>query len=121
MLSKEEMQGFLDRMATAYSKGDACGCAAMFAPDAQLHSSFGPPAIGRAAIEELHREWTAEPSKKRFSILDNGSADQLAWCLCRFSEGNETGDGSSLIVLERNPTGNWLIRSCCLHSDPEAE
>lgn len=121
MISKDEMQALLDRMASAYSAGDAKACAAIFSEDAQLHSPFGAPAIGRQAIETLHVEWTAEPGNKTFKILDWGSGESIAWCLCRFSEGDVTGDGTSLIVLERGSAGDWLVRSCCLHGDPEPD
>jgi ketosteroid isomerase-like protein len=114
------MQAVLDRMARCYSAGDARACAALFAENAQLHSPFGPPAVGRAQIEALHEEWVAEPGgDKQFAIVDCGSTDSLAWCLCRFSEGSVAGDGTSLIVLEQSGSGDWLIRSCCLHGDPE--
>ncbi|MFK7745374.1 MAG: nuclear transport factor 2 family protein [Roseobacter sp.] len=121
MLSKNDIQAFLDRMARAYCAQDAQACAALFTENAQVHSPFGAPAVGRAAIEALHRDWVSEPSAKAFLILDHGSADTLAWCLCRFSEGDKTGDGTSLLVMEQQPDGAWLIRSCCLHGDPEPE
>jgi ketosteroid isomerase-like protein len=121
MITRDEMQALLDRMASAYSAGDAKTCAAMFSENAQIHSTFGAPALGRQAIEALHVQWTAEPGKKSFTILDWGSDQSLAWCLCRFSEGDVTGDGTSLLVLERGPAGDWFVRSCCLHGDPEPE
>jgi ketosteroid isomerase-like protein len=120
MLTRDRMQDLLDAMARSYAAGDAAACAAFFGDTAQLHSPFGPPAVGRAAIEALHAEWTATPSAKSFTIIDHGSGDSLAWCLCRFSEGDVTGEGTSLVVLERAPSGDWLIRSCCLHGDAAA-
>ena len=119
MLSRDDIQGLLDRMAAAYSVGDAAACANMFTDNAQLHSPFAPPAIGRAALLSLHEDWTSEGGDKRFSILDFGCTHGLAWCLCRFSEGDVAGDGTSLIVLERGADDVWLIRSCCLHGDAE--
>lgn len=119
MLSRDDIQNLLDQMAAAYSAGDAEGCAALFTHDAQLHSPFAAPAVGRDAILELHKEWVADSGAKSFSILDFGSDRDIAWCLCRFSEGNVTGDGTSLIVLEwQTRDDKWLIRSCCLHGDP---
>lgn len=115
MLSKSEIQSLLDQMAAAYRAGDAAACAAMFAENAQLHSPFGPPSTGREAIRVLHEEWTAEPNTKKFSIIDHGSAGDMAWCLARFSEGDVTGDGTSLIVFEKQQTASWLIRACCLY------
>ena len=118
MVLKTDIQTLLDRMAIAYSAGDAAACAEMFAMNAQLHSPFGPAAVGRPAIEELHRDWVADSTSKSFTILDHGSEEALAWCLCRFSEGDVTGDGTSLIVLERQEHHHtWLIRICCLHGD----
>ena len=118
MLSKTDIRTLLDQMAAAYSAGDAVACAEMFAMNAQLHSPFGPPAVGRPAIEKLHRDWVADSTAKSFTILDYGSEGALAWCLCRFSEGDVTGDGTSLIVLQQQEDdGAWLIRSCCLHGD----
>ena len=121
MLTREAMQTMLDRMADHYVARDAAGCAAMFHEDAQLHSPYAPPAAGRSDIEALHVDWTAEATGKRFDIVDFGSTATMAWCLARFSEGEVTGDGTSLIVLEADASGAWLIRACCLHGDPEAD
>ena len=117
MLSREDIQAVLDQMAHAYSRGDAHAVALLFAEDAQLHSPFAPPAIGRAAIEVLHQDWTAEPSDKTFTVIDWGSTQDMAWCLCRFSEGDEAGCGTSLVVLQPSADGIWRIRSCCLFGD----
>ena len=116
MLSRDDIQKLLDRMAKVYTAGDAAGCAAMFTENAQLHSPFGPPAVGRRAIYHLHEEWVADSGTKVFSILDFGSTDSLGWCLCRFSE-DGVEEGTSLLVLEQQSDGIWLIRSCCLHGD----
>jgi hypothetical protein len=34
------------------------------------------------------------------------------WSLATYSEGQVTGDGTSLNVLDRQTDGNWLIRIC---------
>ena len=115
MLSKDDIQTLLDQMATAYRAGDADACAAMFTQDAQLHSPFGPPAVGRDAIRDVHAEWTSEPNTKSFAIIDHGSTIDMAWCLARFSEGDVTGDGTSLVVFAKQQSGLWLIRACCLY------
>lgn len=119
MLTRQRMQDLLDAMARSYVAGDAKACAAMFSETAHLHSPFAPAAVGRSAIEALHVEWTAEAHAKGFTILDFGSTEAMAWCLCRFSEGEVTGNGTSLLVLEPDAAGHWLIRACCLHGDPE--
>lgn len=119
MAFRQEVENLLDRLASAYCAGDAGECAALFTEDAQLHSPFAPPAMGRDAIEALHESWTADGGDKAFTILDAGGSDALGWCLCHFSEGDVKGNGTSLIVLERGAKGDWLIRMCCLHGDTE--
>ena len=121
MTLASEIGGLLQQMATVYSKGDAAGCAALFTENAELHSPYAPPARGRAAIEALHVEWTADGGGegKSFDLLNCGQSGPLAWALCRFSEGDATGDGTSLMVLEREADARWLIRMCCLHGDTE--
>ena len=116
-MTRQELQTYLDRMASAYNAGDAQSCADLFTENAQLHSPFAPPAIGRDAILMLHNDWVADPSTKRFEIVDFGGAGDIAWCLCRFSEGGAEEEGTSQLVLERQSDGAWLARSCCLFGD----
>jgi len=113
----EDLQNFADEMAAAYSICDAVACAQMFTDDGELHSPFGRPAIGRAAIEALHRDWAAEPSQKSMTVASAGHSGNLAWALLHFSEGSVTGDGTSLCVFERAGKGEWLIKMCSLHGD----
>lgn len=115
---RDEMQALLDRMVVAYRAGDAAGCAALWTEDGAIHSPFAPPALGRAAIEALHRDWTSggAGANKRLEVLDAGSEGDLAWFLAAFSEGS-TESGTSLCIVERQPDGGWLIRVCSLNSD----
>lgn len=53
---------------------------------------------------------------KQLTVIDAGGAGDLAWCLAAYSEGQATGDGTSLDVLERQADGAWLIRMCSLNS-----
>jgi len=100
----------------AYRKGDALGCAAVFSPDALLTSPYGPPARGQEAIKAVHKEWTSDGGEnKQLEIIEYGGSGDLAWCLAKFSEGAETGEGVSLNVLERQPDGQWLIKICSLN------
>ncbi|MEM6373829.1 MAG: nuclear transport factor 2 family protein [Pseudomonadota bacterium] len=113
-MTEHDIRLYLDRMAAAYNAGDAEGCATLFALNAQLHSPFAPPAIGRAAILELHREWVAAPSNKRFDLIDHGCDGDTAWCLCTFVDGGAAESGTSQLIFERQTDGAWLARSCCL-------
>ena len=118
MLIREELQNLLDTMAAAYRAGDAAACAAKFVPDGELYSPYAPPARGRAAIEALHHIWTQDGGgDKSLTLIDAGGSGNLAWCLAAYSEGEVTGDGTSLSILERQPGGDWLFRICSLNSN----
>jgi uncharacterized protein (TIGR02246 family) len=113
----EEMQALMDEMANAYRAGDAHSCAQMFTPDGVLYSPYAFPARGRAEIESLHRGWTADGTGKQLKVKETSSSGNLGWCLVAYSEGDSAGNGTSLNVVERQPSGKWLIRICSLNSD----
>ena len=124
MAIRDDLQNFWNIYAAAYRAGDAAACAAMFLPDGELYSPYAPPARGRAAIEALHRIWTegGGGTDKRLTIMEADSSGGLAWCLAAYSEGEATGDGTSLDIFERQADGSWLIRICSLNSnDPHTE
>lgn len=120
MTFRKELQDLLDRYVFAYQKGDARGCAAVFTPDAELFSPFGPAARGRDEIEQTHAEWTSEGGgEKMVKVTLTGASGDLAWCLAEFSEGSATVEGTSLCVFERQKNGDWLMRMCSLNEiDP---
>ena len=118
MSIKGELQILWDAYAKAYTLGDAAACGAMFTADAELHSPYAPPAIGRDAIVALHAVWTqghGEGAEKKITVLQAGRSGDLAWCLASYSEGLETGNGTSVDVFERQGDGSWLIRMCSLN------
>jgi uncharacterized protein (TIGR02246 family) len=112
-----EAQALMDRMAAAYRAGDAAGCAALFTTDAALFSPYATATRGRDAIEALHRIWTAGANSKRLTVVEAGQSGDLGWCLAAYSEGDVTGNGTSLCTLVRQPDGTWQIRLCSLNSD----
>ncbi|CCV15045.1 nuclear transport factor 2 family protein [Mesorhizobium sp. STM 4661] len=121
MSIRDDLQGLWNIYVAAYRTGDAAGCAALFAEDAELHSPYAPPARGRAAIEALHRVWTQDGggADKQLTIVKASGSGDLAWSLAVYSEGEAAGEGTSLTVFERQAGGNWLIRMCSLNSsDP---
>jgi ketosteroid isomerase-like protein len=105
----------MNAMAVSYSAGDALSCAAMFTSDAELISPYAPTARGRSEIEELHRVWTEGVGNKKLVVIDAGGYGDVAWCLANFSEGEVTGERTSLCVFERQHDGNLLIRICSLN------
>ena len=118
MSIRDDLRRVFDAYAAAYQASDASACAAMFTPNAELYSPYAPPARGRPAIEALHRTWTQDGGgDKQLTIVHAGGSDDLAWCLASFSEGQVTGDGTSLNILEREAGGDWLIRICSLNTN----
>ncbi|MBZ9998537.1 MULTISPECIES: YybH family protein [unclassified Mesorhizobium] len=122
MSIRDELQEFLDIYVAAYRSKDAAGCAAIFAPDGEVHSPYAPRARGRAAIESLHAVWTqAAGTNKTLAVTEAGSSGDLAWCLAAYSEGEAMGNGTSLSVFERQADGGWLVRMCSLNSSAVGE
>jgi ketosteroid isomerase-like protein len=107
----------MDAMAAAYKAGDAAACAQMFVADGLLYSPYAYPARGRAEIEALHRVWTEGVTGKKLEVLDAAQSGDTGSFLVAYSEGDATGNGTSLSVVERKPDGRWLIRICSLNSD----
>jgi len=72
-------------------------------PQRGLYSPYAPPARGRAAKEALHQVWNQEAGGgKQLIVVHAGRSGDLAWCLAAFSEGQVTGDGTSLNIFERH-------------------
>lgn len=112
---KNDFQKLFDVYVAFYRARDAVGCASIFTPQAQLFSPYGPPLLGRAAIEAAHQVWVAAGGEnKQMTAMEAGHSGDLGWCLAHYSEGT-TGNGASLNVAERQPDGNWLIRLCSLN------
>lgn len=117
MSIRDDLQEIWDMYVAAYRSGDAAGCAAIFTDDAEVHSPYGPPAHGRAAIEALHGLWVQHAGpNKILQVIEAGSSGELAWTLAAYSEGEAVGNGTSLSIFERQPGGGWLIRMCSLNS-----
>jgi ketosteroid isomerase-like protein len=111
---QKECQQLIDRYVSYYRKGDATGCASVYRPEAEMYSPFGPPAIGRRAIEAAHKEWVSEGADhKKINVVSAGRSGGLGWCIARFSE-DTTDSGSSMNILTRGPDGCWKISHCSL-------
>lgn len=109
-------QNLLDEYVSQYRAGNAAGCAACYAVDAELYSPFGPPAIGRDSIAAMHMEWVKENAQsKQIEVLNSGHIGDLGWCTANFHEGSEES-GISLNVLARQPDGRWLITHTSLNA-----
>lgn len=112
---QEQCQQLLDRYVSYYRDGDAAGCASVYSAEAEMYSPYGPPAIGRRAIEAAHKEWVEEGAdSKQINVLSAGSNGDLGWCIANFSEGS-TGSGSSMNILARQLDGSWAITHCSLN------
>jgi ketosteroid isomerase-like protein len=114
---QKEYRQLIDRYVSYYREGDAAGCASVYSLEAELYSPFGPPGIGRQAIEAIHTEWVEDGAEdKQINILSAGHSDDLGWCIGRFSEGT-TGSGYSMNILARQPDGSWAITHCSLNEE----
>ena len=112
---QEECQNLLDQYLSCYRARDVKGCASIYVTEAEMYSPFGPPAIGRQAIEAAHKEWVKEGAEnKHINVLSAGRSGDLGWCIARFSEGT-TGSGFSMNILARQPDGRWAITHCSLN------
>ncbi|MEM9630108.1 MAG: hypothetical protein AAGA50_02190 [Pseudomonadota bacterium] len=112
---KEACQKLFDQYVDCYRRAVAAACSLVFAPDAELFSPYGAPAIGRSAIAETHSEWVLEGGEnKQIRVLSAGCDGNLGWCVARFSEGTDES-GSSVNVLARQADGSWLIKLCSLN------
>ena len=111
-----EVQELMDRMAAAYRAGDATGCGALFTADATLFPPHAAAPHGRDAIEVLHRDWTAPANSKQLTVIKAGRSGDVGGCIAAFSEGDVTGNGTSLCTLVRQLHVSWLIRLCSLGS-----
>ncbi len=110
MATTDEMRTLLERYLEAYRKKDAAGCAACFASNAVLYSSYAAPVEGRDAIEAVHRDWVSEgAADKTLDIVSAGADRESSWCVARFFEGDPPSEGFSLSVFERDENGAWLI------------
>jgi hypothetical protein len=89
----------------------------MFVTNGVLYSPYAFPARGHAEIETLHRVWTEGVTGKELKVLDAARSGDIGWCLVSYSEGDATGNGTSLSVVELQPDGKWLIRICSLNCD----
>ena len=112
---QENCQHLLDDYVACYRVGDAVGCAAVYAPEAELYSPYGPAATGRAAIKAAHQDWVAEGAEdKQIKVINADCSGDLGWCLAHYSEG-ATGMGTSMNILARQSNGDWLITHCSLN------
>nr|WP_321251398.1 nuclear transport factor 2 family protein [uncultured Ruegeria sp.] len=115
MTAKDVFQELYDGYVDRYRSNDAAGCASYFAENAELFSPYGPAAIGRQAIEDIHSEWVEEGGEdKVIEIVHADINDNVGWCLARYSEGT-TGQGTSLNILYKQADGRWLITQCSLN------
>ena len=118
MSVRAEIEELFQRYCAAYDAGEAEACGAGYAEDGQIYSPYGPPAKGRDAIVELHRDWVSEGEEnKRMSILEMGGTPDAPWCLASYSGEIPDPDGGSphiergvaLHVFRRHPSEGLQI------------
>ena len=102
---------------SAYAVHDAAGCAAIYAEEAVLYTSFDAPMTGRAAIQAAHSDWFEEGEEdKQWSISFEQVAENVASCVIDFSakipdgNGYALSSGHSLSALARDENGDWTVK-----------
>ncbi len=120
-------QTLFDAYVDRYLAGDALACAEFYAEDGQIHSPFGPPVVGRAAIAQEHLVWFQENEvNKTVTILEARAAGDIGFALAEYGADVPQEDGSlareegtSLNSFERGPDGTWRIRHTSLNAAAE--
>lgn len=123
-MGTREFQALVDSYLARYAAHDAAGCAALYAENAEVYSPFGPPAVGRAAIEASHRDWFEDGERNKVMTVTRAAArDDMGYCLVRFEAdipgengATERFRGASLNVLERGADGAWNIKLTSLNA-----
>ncbi|NDR56179.1 YybH family protein [Aliiruegeria sabulilitoris] len=117
-----DLRKLLDDYLVAYEARDASACAGFYTEDGEIHSPFGTPVRGRAAICEAHEAWFAVPEEnKRLEVLSSDASGDLGYALLRYSADTADGleAGTSLNVLEIDETGRCRFRITSLNTDYE--
>ena len=99
-------------------------CAELYAEDGEIHSPFGPPVRGRAAIRATHDSWfESREENKRLEVLSGECRGDLGYALLRYSADTADGveAGTSLNVLAAATPGRWLFRLTSLNEDFETK
>lgn len=123
MAHTQAIENLMARYADLYRHKDAPGLTALYADDAVIYTSFGPPVRGRAAILAEHAAWLAQDEdNKSLRILDLCVEAELATCVVEFSADRADGSGPetgvSVNVLRKDPAAGWLIRTTSLILGP---
>jgi uncharacterized protein (TIGR02246 family) len=118
MAIADELQALLDHWLACYARGDIEGAVACFAADGAIYSPYGPPAVGHAALMQLHAEWLAEDeSDKRIVVREARGTGDVAYCVADYHTEAETPSGQRvretgtvLNVAVRDAAGRWVLQ-----------
>ena len=121
----KEMEQLVAALLRASQAKDAGACAALYSEDGAVYSPYAPPAMGSAAIQELHQDWLDEgETNKRLDILEAGGDSDIAYVLVAYAGdtpqedgGVITDSGTSLNLCQRQPDDSWRIHISSLTSD----
>ncbi len=124
--ARATVEAMIQSYCDGFNAKNAAGCAAIYRPDGVIHSSYGPPLVGREAIREAHVGMVAEERNKRMTLLEIDAAGDLGWFVLRYEAEHDdesgmekTHRGTNLSVIERETDGGWSIRVSSLSGDPE--
>jgi uncharacterized protein (TIGR02246 family) len=120
-----DIESLVRTLLGALRRQDAAGCAALYAEDGLIVSTYGPPARGSDEIRATHQSWFDEgETNKRLTLMEADAGDKLGYCVLAYaanylrSDGTYVTDsGKSVNVLRRHTNGDWKIQVSSLTAD----
>jgi uncharacterized protein (TIGR02246 family) len=129
-LASAQMDQGVGKVRSAYQKaaeaGDVQGLMALYTDDAVLMPPESPMVKGKAAIEAFHKKMTgmASVSNVRITPTDTKVMGDMAYDVGTFSQtvtpkgGTAMMEsGSYVVVLAKQPDGNWKLKYEIYNSD----
>lgn len=118
----EVLQTVMDQYLAAYEAHDSVACADFYTENGVIISPFGPPCVGRPAIEAEHSAWFEDgETNKTLTVLQASISGSTGFCLVSYSAdvpsdaGVKRVYGASLNALEKDAAGTWLLRHTSLN------
>ena len=104
----------------AYNRGDAAGCAAVFAEDALLLPPNQPMLRGKQAIQALIQGWIDTIGGTMSNpMMEFGGEGDLAYQVATyaFTDTKTPDQGKFVEIFRRQPDGSWKVYLTIYNSD----
>ena len=118
---RKMLEGFHAAYNDAFNRGDAAGCAALFADDVTLLPPGEPMIRGRDAFEQSYRSRIRKNSggNHRNALIEYGVDGDLAYEIGTFAveDTNPPEQGKFVNILKRQTDGTWKVTVSIFNSD----